>query len=96
MLYNAFDEGVKRKAEIILKGCLKEANHLGNGNNIRREKIRTLDSDVGMRSITSSEGFSVRRLNPARPHDIRVPHDGPQIFGPIGMPNLANLPLALT
>ena len=66
MLEDAFDEGVQRKAETILKGRLKEANHLGSGNNIRRKKIRTLDSDTGMRSIKSSESFSKRRLNPVR------------------------------
>ena len=75
---------MQREAETILKGRLKEVDHLGNGNNIRREKIRTPDSDTGRRSITSSEGFSARRLNPARAHDIRVPHGSPQIFGAIG------------
>ena len=68
MLYNAFDEGVQRKAKTILKGRLKEADHLGNGNNVRREEIRTPDLDAEGRSITSSKGFSVRGLNPARAH----------------------------
>ena len=59
MLHNAFDEGVQKKAKTILKGCLKEADHLGNGNNVRHEVIRTPDLDFGGRFITSSEGFSV-------------------------------------
>ena len=59
MLQDVFEEGVQREVETILKGHLKEADHLGNGNNIRREKIRTPDLDTGRRSIASSEGFSV-------------------------------------
>ena len=59
MLHNAFDEGVQKKAKTILKGRLKEADHLGNGNNVRHEEIRTPDLDAGGRSITSSKGFSV-------------------------------------
>ena len=43
----------------------------------------------------SSEGFNVRRLNSARAHDIRVPHGDPKKFKAIGIPNLANLLLAL-
>ena len=86
---------MQRKAETSLKGHLKEADHLENGNNIRREEIRTPDSDAEKRPITSSEGFGVRRLNPTRGHGIRVPNGGPQIFGAIGIPNLTNLPLAL-
>ena len=57
MLQDAFDERVKREAEIVLKGLLKEVDHLGNGDNIRHEKVRTLDSDTKRRSITSSERF---------------------------------------
>ena len=54
MLQDAFDERVQREAETVLKGRLKEADHLGNGNNIRPEKARTPDMDTGRRSITSS------------------------------------------
>ena len=78
-----------------LKGRLKEVDHLGNGNNIRCEKIRTPDADTRRRSITSGEGFSIRRLNSARAHGIHVPHGSPQIFEATRIPNLANLPLAL-
>ena len=88
-------KGCKGKRRPFSKSRLKEADHLGNGNNIRREKIRTLDSNTRRRSITSSEGFSIRRLNLARAHGIRVPHGKPQIFGATRIPNLANLPLAL-
>ena len=77
------------------KAVLKEADHLGNGHHIRREKIRTPDSDTGRRSITSSEDFSVRRLDPTRAHDISVAHNSLQIFGATRIPNLANLPLTL-
>ena len=42
-----------------------------------------------------SKSFSKRRLNLARAHSIRVPHGSPQVFGAIGIPNLANLLLAL-
>ena len=95
MLQNAFDERVQREAETVLKGRLKEANHLGNGNNIRREKVRTPDKDTGRRSIMSSKGFNIRRLNLVKAHDVRVPHSIPQILGAIGIPNLTNLPFAL-
>ena len=43
----------------------------------------------------SSEDFSIRRLDPARAHGVSVPHGSPQIFGARGIPNLANLSLAL-
>ena len=86
---------MQREAKAVLKGRLKEADHLGNGNNIRREKTRTPYSDSRRRSITSSEGFIIQRLNSSRAHDIRVPHSSPQILGATWIPNLANLPLAL-
>ena len=79
------------KAKTILKGRLRKINHFGNGNNIRSEEVRTLDSDARGRSIMNSEGFSIRGLNPTRVQGLRVPHGGPQIFGAVGIPNLANL-----
>ena len=90
-MQNAFDEGVQRKAKTILNGRVKEVDHLGNENNIRHEEIRTPDLDAGGRSISSSEGFSVRGLNLTRAHDLRVPHDDLQIFRATGIPNLVNL-----
>ena len=80
MLQNAFEERVQKEAETVLKGRLKEADHLGNGNNIRREKVKTPDTDIRRRSITSSEGLSIQRLNSARAHNVRVPHDSPQLL----------------
>ena len=66
MLQDTFDERMQREAETVLKGRLKEADHFGNGNNIRREKVRTPDTDIGRRSITSSVCFIIRRLNSAK------------------------------
>ena len=43
----------------------------------------------------SSEDFSVRKLDPARAHGVRIAHSSPQIFGAIGIPNFANLSLDL-
>ena len=88
-------KGVKWEAETVFKVRFKEADHLGNGNNIQREKVKTPDSDTRRRSITSSEGFSVRTLNPARAHGVRIPHSNPQIFRAIRIPNLANILLTL-
>ena len=86
---------MQREAEAILKGRLKEVDHLGDGHHIRREKIKTPDSDTGRGSVTSSKSFSKRRLNSARAHGIRIPHGSPQIFGATGIHNLANLLLAI-
>ena len=88
-------KGCKGKQRSFSKAASKKQTILGTGHHIRREKIGTPDSDTEMRSITSSEDFSERRLDPARAHGVRVPHSNSQIFEATRIPNLTNLPLAL-
>ena len=47
------------KAETILEGCFKEADHLGNLDDVGGEKIKALDLNVMRGSIASKEGFSL-------------------------------------
>ena len=86
---------MQREEEIVLKGRLKEVDHLGNVDDVGREKIRIPDSDIERGPITGGEGFHIERLDPTGAHSLCVLHGSPQIFRAAGIPNLANLPLTL-
>ena len=85
---------MQRKAETVLKGRFKEVDHLGNLDNIGREKIRAPDLNAKRGSITGNEGFFIKGLDPTRTHGIRILHGSLQIFGTTGVPNLTNPSLA--
>ena len=80
--------------ETILEGRFKEADHLGNLDDVGGEKIRALDLNAKRGSIAGNEGFFIKGFDPTRHHDISILHDSPQIFGTTRVPNLTNLSLA--
>ena len=87
---------MQRKAETVLKGHFKEADHLGNLDDVEGEKIRALDSNAKRGSITGNEGFLIKGLDPTRTHDVRILHGGLQIFRIARIPNLTNLSFAFS
>ena len=70
-----------RKAETVLKGRFKEADHLGNLDDVGGEKIRALDSNAKRGSIAGNEGFFIKGLDPTRTQDICILHGSLQILG---------------
>ena len=87
---------MQRKAETVLEGRFKEADHLGNLDDVGGEKIKApyLNSKRG--SIAGNEGFFIKGLDPTRTHDIHILHGSLQIFGTTKVPNLTNLSLAFS
>ena len=87
---------MQRKAETILEGRFKEADHLGNLNDVGGDKIMAPDLNAKMGSIAGNEGFFIKGLDPTRTHDVRILHGSLQIFGTTRVPNLTNLSLAFS
>ena len=87
---------MQRKAETILEGCFKEADHLGNLDDVGGEKIRAPDLNAKKGSIAGNEGFAIKGLDSARTHDVRILHDSLQIFETTRVPNLTDLSLAFS
>ena len=85
---------MQRKVETILEGHFKEANHLGNLDDIGGEKIRAPDLNAKRGSIAGNEGFFIKGLDPTRTHNVRILHGSLQIFGTTRVPNLTNLSLS--
>ena len=85
---------MQRKAETVLKGLFKEANHFGNLDNVGCEKIRAPDLKAKRGSIPGNEGYFIEGLDPTRTHDVCILHGNLQILGTTRVPNLTNLPLA--
>ena len=81
--------------EIVIKGCFKEAGHLGNLDYIRGEKVRAPDSNAKRGPVAGNEGFFIKGIDPTRTHGVCIPHDSPQIFGTAKVLNLTNFSLAL-
>ena len=85
---------MQRKEETVLEGRFKEADHLGNLDDVAGEKIRALDLNAKRGSIAGNEGFFIKGLDPTRTHIVCILHDSLQIFRTIRVPNLTNLSLA--
>ena len=81
------------KAETVLKGRFKEADHLGNLNDIGGEKIRALYLNTKRGSIAGNGSFFIKGLDSTRTHGVRILHDNPQIFGPTRVSLIFPLPL---
>ena len=79
------------KEKTILEGRLKEADHLGNLDDVRGEKIRAPDLNAKRGSIAGNEGFFIKGLDPTRTHGVRILHGSLQIFGTTRVLNLTNL-----
>ena len=94
VLLDVLDKWVQRKAETILEGRFKEADHLRKLDDVGGEKIRAPDLNAKRGSITGNEGFFIKGLDPTRTHGVRILHGSLQIFETTRVPNLTNLSLA--
>ena len=70
---------MQRKAEAVLKGRLKEANHLWHLDDVRSEKIGTPNINTKGGPVASGEGLSERGLDPTRAHYLGILHSSPQV-----------------
>ena len=85
---------MQRKAETVLEGRFKEADHLRNLDDVGGENIRAPDLNAKRGSIAGNEGFLIKGLYSTRTHDVRILHCSLQIFGTTRAPNLTNISLA--
>ena len=84
------------KAESVLEGRFKEADHLGNLDDVGGEKIKAPDLNAKRRSIAGNEGFFIKGLDPTRTHGVHILYGSLQIFRTTRVPNLTNLSLAFS
>ena len=82
------------KAETVLEGRFKEADHLGNLDDVGGENIRAPYLNAKRGSTTGNEGFLIKGLDPIGTHGVRILHGSLQIFGTTKVPNLTNISLA--
>ena len=85
---------MQRKAEVVLKGCLKEANHLRHLDDVRGEKIRAPNVNTKGGPVASDKGLSKKGLDPTKAHCFGILHSSPQVVRIARVPNLTNLALA--
>ena len=71
---------MQRKAETVVEGRFKEADHLGNLDDVGGEKIRAPDLNAKRGSIAGNKGFFIKGLDPTRTHDVCIFHSSLQIF----------------
>ena len=62
------------KAETVLEDRFKEADHLGNLDDVGGEKIRAPDLNARRGSIADNEGFFIKGLHPTKTHDAHILH----------------------
>ena len=79
------------KAKAALEGRFKEADHLGNLDDVGGEKIRAPDLNAKKGFIAGNEGLFIKGLDPTKAHDVRILQGSPKIFGTTRVPNLTNL-----
>ena len=96
VLQDVLNKGVYGKAETVLEVHFKEADHLGNLDYIRGEKIREPDLNARRGSIVGYEGFFIKGLNLTMTHGVRILHGSSQIFETARVPNLTNFSLTFS
>ena len=79
VLQDTFDKGVQRKAEAVLEGRLKEANHLWHLDNVRSERIGAPNMNTRGGPVVRGEGMSKKGLDPTRAHCFGIFHNSPQV-----------------
>ena len=94
MLQDAFDKGMQREAEAILKGRLKEANHLRHLNDVGSKKIKAPNSNTEGRPVARGEIMSKRWIDLTRSHSFGVLYSRPQVGRAARIPDLNDLTLA--
>ena len=79
MLQDAFDKGMQREAEAILKGRLEEANPLRHLNDLGSEKVRAPNPNTKERPVARGEIMSKRGFDPTRVHNFSILYNRPQV-----------------
>ena len=87
---------MQRKPETVLEGHLKEADHLGNLDDVGGEKIRAPDLNAKRGSIAGKEGFFIKGLDLTRTHNVHILHGSPQVVRTTRVPDLIDLALAFS
>ena len=82
---------MQRKAEVVLKGRLKEANHLRHLDDVRSEKIGAPNMNTKGGPVASGEGLSKKGLDPTRAPYLGILHNNPQIVRTVRVPDLTDL-----
>ena len=85
---------MQRKAEAVLEGHLKEANHLRHLDDVRSEKIGAPNMNTRGGLVASGEGLSKKGLDPTRAHCFGILHSSPQVVRTARVPDLTDLALA--
>ena len=85
---------MQRKAEVVLEGRLKEANHLQHLDDVRSEKIGAPNMNTKGGPVASSEGLSKKGLDPTRAHCLGILHSSPQVVKTARVPDLTDLAFA--
>ena len=87
---------MQRKAETVLEGRLKEANHLRHLDDVRSEKIRAPNINTKGGPVASNEGLSKKGLDLTKAHYFGILHSSPQGVRTASVPNLIDLALAFS
>ena len=85
-----------RKAEAVLEGHLKEANHFRHLDDVRSEKIGAPIINTKGGLIASGEGLSKKRLDLTRAHGFGILFSSPQVVRTAKVPDLTDLALAFS
>ena len=83
-----------RKAQAVLKGRLKEANHLWHLDDVGSDKIGAPNMNTKGRPVASGEGLSKKGLDPTRAHYFGILHSNPQVVRTARVTDLTDLALA--
>ena len=71
---DVLNKEVQKKAETVLEIRFKEADHLGNLDDVGGEKIRAPDLNAKRRSIEGNEGYLIKGLDPTGTHCVCILH----------------------
>ena len=94
VLQDAFDKGMQRKAEAVLEGRLKDANHLRHLDDVRSKGIEAPNMNTRGGPIARGEGMSKKGLDSTKAHSLGILHNNPQVVRTARVPNLTGLVLA--
>ena len=87
---------MQRKAEAVLKGRLKEADHLRHLDDVRSEKIEAPNMNTKGGPIASGEGISKKGLDPTRAHYFGIFHKSSKLVRIAKVLDLTDLALAFS
>ena len=87
---------MQRKAEAVLEGRPKEANHLWHLDDVGSERIGAPNMNTKGGPVASREGLSKKGLDPNRAHSFGILHSSPQVLRTAMVPDLTNLSFTST